>query len=285
MTENVLAIPGTRGVERIERVERAEALDASSSGLSWPAILGGAAVAAALWFSLMALGAGLGLSSVSPWPMSGASSREVTPAAIMWIMLVQALSCSLGGYLAGRLRSRWATVHTHEVHFRDTAHGFLVWAVGLVISVVFLSSMGLAIAKDASTAAVEGGNAYYVDTLFRGEQPNAASDSPAVRKEAAAILANALGRTEIAPQDRSYLADLVTARTGLDRARAETRVNDTLTAARQALDTGRKALAHSLYWLFAALLLGAFCGSLAATIGGRQRDKVVMVGFKPAGGI
>jgi hypothetical protein len=272
---------------------RVDSFDSTSAGLSWPAILAGAFVAAAMWFSLMALGAGMGLSSVSPWPLSGASARQVAPGAIIWIMIVQALSCSLGGYLAGRLRNRWASIHGHEVHFRDTAHGFLVWAVGLVMSVAFLSSMGVTMAKDATMAAAEGGNDYFVDSLFRAEHSTAtAPDSPvrsedrqAAKKEAAAIAAKALGRTEIAPQDKGYLADLVAANTGLDRARAEARVNDTVAAARQAMDTARKAVAHSLYWLFAALLLGAFCGSFAATIGGRKRDNVVYVGVSPTGRI
>ncbi len=284
MIDNVVGIP---------TATRAEPLDATSSGLSWPAILAGASVAAAMWFSLMALGAGMGLSSVSPWPLSGASAREAAPGAIVWIMIVQALSCSLGGYLAGRLRSRWASLHRHEVHFRDTAHGFLVWAVGLVLSVVFLSSMGATMAKDATRAAAENGNDYFVDTLFRAEPSAAAGidsalkseDRQAVKKEAGAILARALGRTEIVPQDKAYLADMVAANTGLDRARAEARVADTLAASREALDSARKAVAHSLYWLFAALLLGAFCGSLAATIGGRQRDNVAYAGAKPAGRI
>jgi hypothetical protein len=287
MTERIAAVPGTgitTGTARIDRVEQLDPI-ASASGLSWPAILAGAAVAGALWFSLTTLGAGLGLSAISAWPTAGASARGVGTGAIVWLMLVQALSCALGGYLAGRLRARWATVHGHEVHFRDTAHGFLVWAVGLVFSVLFLSSMGATLAREASAAATQGADDYYVDTLFRGENPSVANDTQTVRKEAAAILANALARPDIAPQDRGYLTDLVTARTGLDRARAEARVNDTVAAARQAAETARKALAHSMYWLFASLLLGAFCGSLAATVGGRQRDNVVIVGYQPAGGV
>lgn len=284
MTESVVTIPAAGRAES-PATWRAEAAEVSSSGLSWPAILAGAFAAAAAWFTLLALGAGMGLSSVSPWPVSGASAPRAGLGAILWLMLTQLLSCSLGGYLAGRLRSRWATLHAHEVHFRDTAHGFLAWAVGLIISVVFLTSIGVSIAKDAPAVAAEGANTYYVDSLFRSDHPVAASDDQLVRKEAGVILANALSRTEIVPQDRSYLADLVAARTGLDRAHAEARVNETLTAARQAVDTGRKAVAHSLYWLVASLLLGAFCGSLAATVGGRQRDNVVIVGLKPAGRI
>lgn len=260
-------------------------IEASGSGVSWAAVVAGAFVAAALSFSFMALGAGMGLSSVSPWPTPGSSASRIAPAAILWIALVQAASCAMGGYLAGRLRTKWVALHTHEVYFRDTAHGFLVWAVGLVISVFFLSSVGLSIAKEGSNVGAHGRNDYYVDALFRTEHPTVDSSDAAFREEAREILANALRRPDIAPQDQTYLADMVSARTGLNRSQAEARVNDTLALDRQALDTARKAVAHSLYWLFAALLIGAFCGSFAATVGGKQRDRVLHAGAKPAGRI
>lgn len=256
-------------------------VDASRSGISWAAVVAGAFVTAALSLSLMALGAGMGLSSVSPWPSAGASASRIAPVAILWIILVQAASCALGGYLAGRLRTRWATVHTHEVYFRDTAHGFLVWAVGFVISVFFLSSVGANLAKEAASAQAPGAHDYYVDSLFRSQNPSIDGSDTALRGEAAAILAAALSRPDVAPADKTYLASLVAAKTGISQAEAETRVTETLTAARQALDTARKAVAHSLYWLFAALLIGAFCASVAATMGGKQRDRVVMIPATP----
>ena len=86
--------------------------------------------------------------------------------------------------------------------------------------------------------------------------------------------ANSLRQENILPQDKSYLSKLVAARTGLDQSEADRRVNDTVTAYRQAVDAARKAVAHSLYWLFVALLIGAFCASYAATIGGKQRDHI-----------
>ncbi|HEY1435091.1 MAG TPA: hypothetical protein VGG65_06925, partial [Thermoanaerobaculia bacterium] len=161
---------------------------------------------------------------------------------------------------------------------RDTAHGFLVWAVGLVISVFFLSSIGigLSVAKDAASARADGRGDYYVDSLFRSPQApleGAAADA-AMREEARAIFAKAVAVKDIALPDESYLTGLIAARTGLTPPDAQRRLNDTLTAARQALETSRKAVAHSLYWLFAAFLIGAFCASFAATIGGRQRDYV-----------
>ena len=212
---------------------RTASSEESESGISWAAVLAGAFVAAALWFSLSVLGAGIGLSAVSPWPAAGVTAERVAPGAIIWVMIVQALACSLGGYLAGRLRTKWSTLHSHEVFFRDTAHGFLAWAVGLVIAILFLSSVGLSLAKDAAAVAAEGKNDYYVDMLFRGEHPSAEANDLTLRGETRAILAKTLRSSSISPKDKTYLTELVAERTGLDRAAAETRVNETEAAARE----------------------------------------------------
>jgi hypothetical protein len=263
----------------------AQPVEATSSAVSWAAVVAGAFVAAALSFSLMALGAGMGLSSVSPWPSSGSTLSRIAPAAVVWILLVQALSCALGGYLAGRLRTKWVAVHTHEVYFRDTAHGFLVWAVGLVISAIFLSSMATSIGKEGLSNPATGPHDYYVDSLFRSAQPALGAGDAEARREASTILAAALALPDMAPGDRSRLVDLVVARTGLDRSQAESRVTDVVSRDRQAIDALRKTTANSLYWLFAALLLGAFCGSFAATLGGKQRDRDMNAVPRPAGRI
>src|SRR5450759_3363936 len=162
--------------------------EAYASGVSWAAVIGGAFVAAALSLILLALGTGLGLSSVSPWSNVGASASAVGSAAIFWLIVTQIIASAMGGYLAGRLRTKWANVHTDEVYFRDTAHGFLVWAVGLVITASFLASaatsmVGGAAQLRATSLSTAGGdemgtgvladgrdldpNEYFVDTLFR----------------------------------------------------------------------------------------------------------------------
>src|SRR2546423_827516 len=114
--------------------------ESSVSAVTWPAIFGGAFVAAASSIVLVALGSGLGLASVSPWRDSGASATGVAWMAAVWFIVVQWLSSGVGGYLAGRLRTKWANTHTHEVFFRDTAHGFITWAVATVIVAGFLAS-------------------------------------------------------------------------------------------------------------------------------------------------
>ena len=119
--------------------------EANASGIHWGAVIAGAFITVALWLSLIILGVGLGLSAISPWTHAGASSTSLNVGAIIWLIVSQIIASSLGGYLAGRWRIKWPTVHTNEVFFRDTAHGFLVWAVAVVASAAFLSTALLAI--------------------------------------------------------------------------------------------------------------------------------------------
>jgi len=101
------------------------AVESAVSAVSWVAIIAGAFAIAAASLILLALGAGLGLASVSPWYNSGPSATTFGVWAAVWLIVVQWLSAALGGYLTGRLRTKWVGVHTNEVYFRDTAHGFL----------------------------------------------------------------------------------------------------------------------------------------------------------------
>jgi hypothetical protein len=192
------------------------------------------------------------------------------------MILVQIIASAMGGYLAGRLRTKWVAVHVHEVYFRDTAHGFLVWSVGLVITAVFFTTAAVSMAArtPTNTPNSPNPNAYFVDSLFRSDRPVTERPDTSLRAEAALILARAVLRPDIPQQDKTYLAGLVVRATGLSQAEAESRVSDTIAGAKQAADDARKATAHVLYWLFVALLIGAFCASYSATIGGRQRDHV-----------
>jgi len=251
--------------------------EATSSPVSWAAIIAGAAAAAALSLILLALGAGTGLSFLSPWRHSGASATAVGAGAVIWLIAMQIIASSIGGYLAGRLRTKWVNVHSDEVYFRDTAHGFLTWAVSVVITGAFLASaITFMLGGAARTAGNQAdgqtidANAYFVDGLFRSNPPVAVE--PAVRTEADTILATALRQGDLNAGDRTYLSELVAAKTGLNGDDAEKRVTLVMDQARLAADNARKAIAHSLYWLFLALLIGAFCASAAATIGGRERD-------------
>lgn len=265
--------------------------EAHSSGVSWSAVIAGAFVTAALSLILLALGAGLGLSSVSPYSGSGISASTVGKTAILWLIVMEILSSAMGGYLAGRLRTKWASIHNDEVYFRDTAHGFLAWATAFVITVAFLATAAATMIGSTATstnstrnatsgqAGTEGldPNAYFVDSLFRADASKPEIMNAAIPVEAGAIFAHALTQGEMPAADKSYLDQLVSVRTGLTPAEADKRVSDVFSNAQQSMEAARKATAHSLLWIFLALLIGAFCASFSATIGGRQRDNVSAV--------
>jgi hypothetical protein len=119
--------------------------------------------------------------------------------------------------------------------------------------------------------------AYYVDMMFRADRPSADANDAAVRGEAGRMLANTLRSGLTIETDETYLAQLVVMKTGLGPSDARNRVSDVISQARQTVDAARTRSARVLLWTFIALLSGAFCASFAATIGGRQRDHVVVV--------
>src|SRR5579871_4240020 len=114
--------------------------EARTSAVSWSAIAAGVITTIAISLMLLALGAGTGLSSISPWSNEGIAPRTVGTGALLWLAFTAIVSASAGGYIAGRMRTKWVNVHSDEIYFRDTAHGFLVWAVAFVISAAFLAS-------------------------------------------------------------------------------------------------------------------------------------------------
>jgi hypothetical protein len=272
----------SRGVDNSETLMPDESY---SSGISWAAVIAGAFVAASLWLILLSLGAGLGVSSVSPWSNLSASASTIGKAAILWLIITEIIASAMGGYLAGRLRTKWATIHNDEVYFRDTAHGFLVWAVGLVITVSFLASAATSMVGNAGTlqssplsaSAATDANEYFIDKLFRSDHPASNGIDGPARIEATRIVAHALGQGSLPAADQTYLADLVAGRSGLNHTDAEQRVATVFEQIQQATDIARKAVAHLSLWLFIALLIGAFCASYAATIGGRERDHVKLI--------
>lgn len=112
----------------------------NASAVSWGAIFAGAAGSAALSLILVLLGSGLGFSSISPWANEGVSAKTLGISSILWITLTSLAASGLGGYLAGRLRTRWAGTDRDEVYFRDTAHGFLAWAIATLFTAALLTS-------------------------------------------------------------------------------------------------------------------------------------------------
>jgi hypothetical protein len=274
---------------------RASTIVDAQSGVSWAAVAAGAVGAAALALVLIAFGAGLGLSAVSPWSNSGVSASTFKTGTGIYLVIVAVMSSAVGGYLAARLRTRWVGVHTHEVFFRDTAHGFLAWAFATLLSATALSSAVAYLAN--GTAATVGGAALqatgsvnpvdiYVDKLFRASpaaqpapasSPNSATANDANPNQSRAEVAR-LWRADfhetydLRAADKTYVAQVVAARTGLSQADAEKRVNDVIAEAKTAADNARKGAAKLSLWLTAAMLFGAFAASLAAVEGGSLRD-------------
>jgi hypothetical protein len=267
----------------------------------------GAVGAAALSLILLMLGVGLGLSSVSPWMRTGMDGTVMGKSSIAWVIVTQLLASAMGGYLAGRLRARWVDAHTDEVFFRDTAHGFLAWALASLATAALLSSMiasilgsGLQVAASGASGIVStSGNAagltagqtpYFVDALFRRD-PNSSTavvplpgaDAIASDGEIHRILLQSLPAAKLPDEDSRYVAQEVARRTGLGLAEAQQRVSATYTrlqsnltqtqiSLKEAAERARRAGAHASLWLFISLLCGAFIASLCATFGGRLRD-------------
>jgi hypothetical protein len=248
-----------------------------SPTVSWAAIAAGAIAAAALTLVLLAFGAGMGFSAVSPWGNSGVSASTFQIGTGIYLIVVAMLASTIGGFIAGRLRTKWVDVHVHEVFFRDTAHGFLAWGFATVVSAAFLAAAASNIAGFGSSglASASGGPGdYYVDALLRSN-PAASqntTDLEATRREISQILTSGLRSGEVPAPDRTYIAQVVAARTGLSQADADKRVSDVINQAKTALDNARKAAAKLSLWLTASLLIGAFCACLAATEGGYVRD-------------
>jgi hypothetical protein len=278
--------------------------DRAPSAVSWAAIAAGAVVAAATSLLLIALGGGVGLASLSPWAHAGVSGGTFTVLTAIGLIIVQWVSASVGGYIAGRLRTRWVSLHTHEVFFRDTAHGFITWATAtLLVSVAAAaiasstagaglhaaSSIGAGAAMGAAASAPSAPSIdpYDVDTLLRPSNPspspaasgNAGPPGNDMRAQTTRILARALTGDDVSAEDRAYLAQVVSAQAGVSATDAQTRVDAAIAKvqaakvqAKQAADKARKAAEAASIFTALAMLIGAFVACISAALGGKLRD-------------
>src|SRR5947208_3832055 len=123
----------------------------TQSAVAWGAVLAGAAAAVAASFVLVALVGGLGLLLPTPWPGGPGDILHFNPILGALMIAIQVLASALGGYLAGRLRTRWTHIHGHERHFRDTAHGLLAWAASVVAGLILVATV-VAPAADRAAA-------------------------------------------------------------------------------------------------------------------------------------
>jgi hypothetical protein len=298
--------------ENITVVENASAWDSTNwSGLSWSAVIAGALTALATTAIMVALGSGIGFSLASPFS-SSPSGSTLTVIGAVWLVFSQGVGFATGGYIAGRLRTNPGRWHTEEVKFRDGANGLVVWAIGVVISMFLLAGAVGKITNAAGTAAATGGAAalagaaagasspsmdYFSDTLLRtnpqAQTPASAGGAPATapngsaqangsnsqaqRQQINRILLTALGPNGLSNDDRTYLAQIVSAQTGMSQDDAQKKVDDVVNRAKaeatQAADTARKAAEYFAFWTFMSLLFGAVCATLGGILGGDLRDE------------
>jgi hypothetical protein len=272
----------------------------STGAVSWGAVFAGAAAAAALSLILLLLGTGLGLSSLSPWANEGASAKALGIGTVVWVTFMQLAASALGGYIAGRLRTKWIDLQTDEIVFRDTSHGFLAWAIATLFTATLATSTVTSIvsggvqagasvaggAASAATAAAAGGAAaagseaakngdnggpmaYYVDQLFRnpkgGAKGSAAQSEQGQTAEVTRIFTNALTSGKLPQEDSRYVAQVVSQRTGVSQQEAEKRVNEAFSqmqAKKQELETKAREAADAARKASAAASLWLFISLL-----------------------
>ena len=137
-------------VEAATKVEE-RSVESSASAVEWASIFGGALAAFGVTLILLTLGPGLGLTTVSPWSFTNPSPTTFGTVAAIWLVVTQWLSSAFGGYLTGRLRTKWVGIRTDEVLFRDTAHGLLAWALATLL-IAALVTVGSAATASLATA-------------------------------------------------------------------------------------------------------------------------------------
>lgn len=283
--------------------------------LEWGPVILGTLATLAILVVLMTFGAALGLSVVSPQPYAGISAQGLAVLAATYAVLVHVAAFATGGYLAGRLRAPWTTDDMVERHFRDGAHGFGVWALGIVLAAALaLSGLAGAVktavgATTAITAAGAAGAAsnpalgslsvqptdYAVDRILApapgGTAPaggGATATPMQSRADVAAPIARAFTANANNPQldarDRSWIASLVSQRTGLPQADAEKRVDDAFAQfkeaeakARELADKARKAALIAAFLAAATLAVGCAAACAGAAMGARHRDEHTLV--------
>jgi hypothetical protein len=251
------------------------------SYIHWGPVIAGALVTAAAWLVLMAFASAIGLATVSPSPTWRDTSRGLGLLTGAWLLLSALFSFALGGYIAGRVRSSWATSQD-EVEFRDGTHGLLVWGLAIVLGAVLtgLTATALGALSAGSTTTLRPAQgepsflAYEIDRLLRSERRPEAAD-PELRGEASRIVMRGIGRRGMAPDDRTYLVRAVAARTGIPQADAERRVAEVTAAARRAVRRARDLSVVIGFMTAASLALGAAAAWFAANIGGQHRDRAI----------
>jgi hypothetical protein len=274
-----------------------------STFIDWPGVFVGVFISIAMSWLLLTFGSAVGLLAVSPYTFTAETAGTLTIAAAVWFALTQIYSLGLGAYIAARLRPRAEGPNRDELAFRDGVSGLTVWALaislGLVVAGVTASSAartGAEVAGAAANAASRGmDNGYVVDLMFRpatanaqNAQPNAPQPSASsqearapvdeqTRAAAGRILARSLASGSVDAGDKSYLAQLIAAHTGMSQQEAEQRIDQTIenakNAALQAAEQARKATMLIGFWIVFIMLVAGIVSAWAGTVGGHHRDE------------
>jgi hypothetical protein len=265
---------------RAAELRAAPVTDAAFSYVSWSAIVIGALAAAALGFVLHSFGVAIGLAVSSTAPTWRDASVWLVALSGLYLVLVALIAYGVGGYVAGRLRTRLSGATPDEIEFRDGMHGAAAWALATLLTALIAFGGAQALTRVAAPAggpagastSVAGENliAYDVDRLFRGTRSDANMEY--TRAEAARILLTASSHRGMLPEDRAELIRLVTARTGLGQPEAEARVNDVIARVKENISRARKTGVILAFSIGAAALIGLAVAWFAACEGGSHRD-------------
>lgn len=250
------------------------------SPVSWGAVIAGAVVAAALAFVLHSFAAAMGLAVSSTAPTWRDASIALWVLSGVYLILVAFVSYAVGGYIAGWLRNPSSTASADEVEFRNGIHGVLVWGLATLLTALLilgtagaLTRIATRAADPATSVAGESTIAFDLDRLFRADRaPPAGGDLTYTRAEAARILLTSSSHTGVAREDRDHLVRIVAARTGVQPAEAERRVDAAIVAARNNIGRARKSTVILAFMAGAAALIGAAVAWFAAGLGGQHRN-------------
>jgi hypothetical protein len=279
----------------INVVERSgAAIESSRSAISFSAIFAGALAMASSSLVLVFVGAGMGFAVATPWSGPAAAATKFAATTAIALVVIQWFSSGIGGYIAGRLRVKWAAVHDDQIFFEDTAHGFLAWSLAMLAAAFLFagvlsagvhglvgaagnSSQGAQNPASAAVPSLTSQVDYWTDELLRS--PQVATNSGDAHAELGRILFRGL-TGDIPQTDRDYAAQLVSARAGVDQGEAKKRIDNVTQqideakrAATEFADQTRKTAATTSLMTALALVVGAFIASAAAALGGRRRDE------------
>jgi hypothetical protein len=247
------------------------------SYVEWGPIIAGAIAAIAVSFVLFAFGSAIGLTAISPWGVSSSGLKAIGLGGAIWFLLVVLWSFALGGYLAGRMRHPVGDASPDEISFRDGAHGFLVWALGVFLAAGLATSGltllgGTLLVSDKNAPAALNPVSVATDDMLRPSQPGKPVATER-RDEVTRILTRSGKNAEVSPPDRAYLVSLTSAETGLAAPEADKRVSDVLNAMKDSLDRARRVAVVLGFLAASILLVGAAIAWWAAKVGGRHREE------------